>query len=426
LRDLTARDFLILMTIGQTGISHPSLAAMVDTIQAKISREALHQRFTVEAVNFMYACLQDVLNHKIDSLTTLKTACLKHFKRVMIVDSTSWDINPKLSGAFPGYGGKASAANCKAQVIYDYKQGELEFFDLTKGTRPDNNYSASLSKQVEPGDLLISDLGYFCLKTFNQIKTKGAWFLSRLLVITALSDPKDGKVIDLKKTLNNQPGNLCELQVIMGGRENSQVKCRLIAWKVPEDVANKRRHKLRKEAAKKGRQPTQFQLTMCAWTIMVTNAPQKVLPAEKIRPLYSLRWQIELLFKQMKSVLTIDHSNTANQNRFRCEVFGKLIMSILIHRIHAYYNIRFWNTNRQELSFDKLYKRIKDIAPVLLFCILQSSSKAIAYLNDKIPLLLKNCCKLKQPSRKSSLESLEFDFGSIHVGKLNDNNNLAA
>jgi len=55
-RNLAARDFLILMTIGQLGMKHPSLAAMVDAIRARISREALHQRFTEEAAS-VYDCM---------------------------------------------------------------------------------------------------------------------------------------------------------------------------------------------------------------------------------------------------------------------------------------------------------------------------------------------------------------------------------
>lgn len=38
---------------------------------------------------------------------------------------------------------------------------------------------------------------------------------------------------------------------------------------------------------------------------MVTNVPREWLPPEMVRHLYMLRWQIELLFKQLKSVLAI-------------------------------------------------------------------------------------------------------------------------
>ena len=52
------------MTVGQLALKHPSLAAMTQAIEAKISREALHQRFTLQAVLFMRNCLNNALRQK--------------------------------------------------------------------------------------------------------------------------------------------------------------------------------------------------------------------------------------------------------------------------------------------------------------------------------------------------------------------------
>jgi hypothetical protein len=38
---------------------------------------------------------------------------------------------------------------------------------------------------------------------------------------------------------------------------------------------------------------------MCDWTLLTTNIPQRWLPVEMARALYTVRWQIELLFKQV-------------------------------------------------------------------------------------------------------------------------------
>jgi len=140
---------------------------------------------------------------------------------------------------------------------------------------------------------------------------------------------------------------------------------------------------------------------------MVTNAPEGWLPPEMARPLYSLRWQVELLFKQIKTVLCIHKSNTSKENRLLCEIYGKLIMAVLIHRIHADINIRLWNTSRRELSMEKLYKRIQERAFILLDLILMSIRKAIDYLRDEIPRLIKNCMKSCQRSRRTTLESID-------------------
>ena len=411
-RDLSAKDFLILMTIGQLGIKHTSLAAMVDAIKSRISREALHQRFTESAVDYIKKCVQYVLKQKVSQIITIKTKLLKHFTRVFIVDSSSWDVEPKLADIFGGSGGSASAANCKLQAFYEYKCGELSFFEMTSGIRPDSNYTHQLSSHIRSNDLLITDLGYFCLKTFHDIDIKGAFFLSRFLVGTKLFDAKTGSPMELSRMLKSLSGNTYQFSVIMGSGKNTQVSCRLICLRVSEQIANERRRRLKKMAKKRGRMPSQLHLALCDWTLMVTNIPESWLATEMVRPFYSLRWQIELLFKQIKSVLCIHHNNTGNVHRLRCEVYGKLIMAVFIHRIHSAFNGRLWNLSRREVSMDKLYKRIQERAFIILRIILISVSKACDYLAAEIPRLIKNCMKSQQLSRKTTLEILEYGFRS--------------
>ena len=144
---------------------------------------------------------------------------------------------------------------------------------------------------------------------------------------------------------------------------------------------------------------------------MITNVPKEWLPPEKVRPFYSLRWQIELLFKQLKSVLRINHCATGKEPRLRCELLGKLIMAIMIHRIHACFNISMWNAKRHEISMEKLYKRIQERAFTLTTLLLISPKRARQYLASELDRLMNNCRKLKQKSRLSSLDALHVDNG---------------
>ena len=217
-----------------------------------------------------------------------------------------------------------------------------------------------------------------------------------------------GSAIELGRMLKSLSGNAYQFSVIMGSKKSTRVHCRLICLRVSEQIANERRRRLKKEAKKKGRTPSQLHLALCDWILMVTNIPESWLPAEMVRPFYSLRWQIELLFKQIKTVLCIHHTNTGNVHRLRCEVYGKLIMAVFIHRIHAVFNGRLWNLHRREVSMDKLYKRIQERAFIVLRFILISVGEACDYLAAEIPRLIKNCMKSHQLSRKTTLEILEY------------------
>jgi hypothetical protein len=397
-------------------MKHPSLAGMVSAISVPMTREAMHARFTPQAEALLGTCLQYALNQGVIKETQpIKTALLDPFKRVLIFDSSSWDVDPHLADVLPGSGGGASAANCKLQVGYEYKHGELGFFKIDPGTRPDNAYTTQLPAFLQAGDLALFDQGYFKLETLSQIAQKGAFFLTRFLVKTTVrnAETSEADPIDLEDVLYRLPGDSCEFQVIMGGRQGSpEVRCRLICLRVSEKVASERRRKLLKEAHKKGRTPSNKHLALCNWTLLATNVPETDLPIEIAWRLYSLRWQIELLFKQLKSVLAIHRSQTRkNESRLKCEVYGKLILAVLIHRVHAFLNSLFWNQAHRELSFDKFYKRIQERAFTILMQILDSVPKAAQYLCAQTRSIATNCLKLKQRSRQSTLEMLAGNTG---------------
>ena len=395
------------MTVGQLSLKHPSLAAMVQAIEAKLSREGLHQRFTPQAVQFMHHCLGEALCRKFAASKGIDAALLRPFRRVLIFDSSSWDIDPKLQAVLPGSGGGASDANCKLQAGYEYKHGELGFLQISPGTKPDQAYSPTLPDFVDKGDLVLTDQGYFKVKTFRQYNEKGAFFLSRFLVQTTLRSAETLDPINLAAVLKRCNANVLELNVIMGKDQDEQTTCRLICMRVSQPVADQRRHKLLKEARKKGRTPSQPHLDLCDWTSLVTNVASDLLPAPIAYSLYGLRWQIELLFKQLKSSLRIHQSKTSRESRLLCELYGKLLTAVLIHRVHGFLQGNLWNSQRREVSFDKFHKRFQERAFLLLRQFLLSLKSAINYLRAEIPRLLNACLKAHQPSRQTTLQRLD-------------------
>lgn len=390
-RRLKALDFLVLMTFGIAGMVHPSLAGMVDAIRANMSREALHLRFTPYAVAFMQRCVEFVLKQRINSCSTIRTDLLSHYTSVKIFDSSSWGINSALSAILPGSGGNASTASCKVQVCYEYLRGTLSFFDIVAGKKPDHAYADDLDQHIAPGELLMADLGYFRLDVLSAIIRKAAYFVFRLHPSAALFAPATGRQINLATLLRTLTKQAYECDVLIGAKEINRVKCRLICLRVSDEIAARRRSAIRQNARKKGRTPSQESLFLAGWILMVTNTPREWLPADMVRPLYALRWQIELLFRQLKSTLRMPKSVTGNEHRLRCEILGKLIVAILVHRMHAELNAKLWRSQRQEVSMEKLYKRITERAFIIAAKLCTSVSKATAYLQNQMEIFKKSC-----------------------------------
>jgi hypothetical protein len=100
-----------------------------------------------------------------------------------------------------------------------------------------------------------------------------------------------------------------------------------------------------------------------------------------------------------KDIFTIEH-------RLRCELWGRLIVAVLIHHVHRVINTKLWNSEKKELSFDKLWKRIQERAFLIMELLVENTQKAIEYIQNEISRLWKCCMKLTQFSRRSSIQNL--------------------
>ena len=63
--------------------------------------------------------------------------------------------------------------------------------------------------------------------------------------------------------------------------------------------------------------------------IVGTSLPVEGYPAQEILAIYRLRWQIELAFKRLKSLLHIDKLPTYTQDASRSWLYAHLIMALL-------------------------------------------------------------------------------------------------
>ena len=400
-RQLKPFDFLSLMVFASWSMIAPSLEALASELEGTFSRVALHHRFTRQASEFLWKCLAWVIEHGQQFQLVLQTQLLKPFPRVLIHDSSSWDLPPSLAGVFPGSGGSASPANCKVQLTYEVKRGCLQALQLTAGNRPDQSFRP---QGLQAGDLILADLGFFSLRFFAGLARQQAYFLSRFLIGTQLWSAPTGRLMNLPTLLKKASGQAYQHPVLMGA--GHRLPCRLICLRVPALVVQQRRRRLRQTARKKGRTPSPLHLALCAWTLLVTNAPERLLPASKLYTLYRLRWQVELIFKQFKSVLRIHHCHTSRPHRLLCELYGKWIAAVLVHALHGSLNADLWNQQGQEVSFDKLWKRIQQRALSLAKASLHPLHFTRCLL-QQLPQLLRSCLKCRQPSRPSSLEQLD-------------------
>ena len=136
------------------------------------------------------------------------------------------------------------------------------------------------------------------------------------------------------RRLAPRPGDIVRLPVLM--TESDRVPCFLVAQRVPQNVADERRRKLKRKHKEQGfKPPGERYLQLQDWTILVTNLPESEVGNRDLFKWYLMRWRIELIFKACKShtgMLRIVGHKT-NQHHARALVLTwVLAMIILAHR----------------------------------------------------------------------------------------------
>jgi IS4 transposase len=108
---------------------------------------------------------------------------------------------------------------------------------------------------------------------------------------------------------------------------------RLIILRKSPEATEAARNKLRREAPRKQKKLDPRSLVAAEFLIVATSLPGEQYPAEEVLAVYRLRWQIELAFKRLKSLLHIDRLPTFTVEASRSWLYAHLILALLCDEI---------------------------------------------------------------------------------------------
>jgi len=315
-----------------------ALCQMGKVVGLEITPQGLDQRFNEAASRCLCQVLQAAVGEMLEA-EAVAIPLLERFKGVYVEDSSSVTLPESLSSVWLGCGGNRQRPNgaVKLQVRWDMLRGGMDGPHLTDG-RTHDRVASTLSHPLPEGSLMIRDLGYWKLESFDQISQAGGYWLSRAQAQTAFFD-EQGRQWGQADYVRQQQADSFDIPVELGVKQ--RLPARLVGFRMPPAVAAERRRKLKTACKRKGQTLSADRLALCDWTLFVTNLlPDQLTPAE-ILVLARLRWQIELLFKLWKSHGHIDKSRSAKPWRILCELYAKLIGMLIQHWVFLMSNWRF-------------------------------------------------------------------------------------
>jgi len=287
-----------------------------------LSISSFYDRFTPEMVDFLRRCVLHAIEFQAQQTGRVLDDKLKRFKDLVIQDSTIIRLHESLAKIWPAARTKKIAAGVKVSCIVS------AVADSPKSVRiyPERTSEAKILR-LGPwlrDRILLIDLGYFKYLFFDRIDRYGGYFVSRL------KGNANPRIVGVNRKCR---GN--SIDVV--GKKLRDVLPRLKREIL--DVEVEVEFKRRKYKGKQSTVKRRFRM-VCAFNsesgkyhTYLTNIRVDILSAEEIALLYGARWEIELIFKELKSHYRMDLIPSANPNIVRCLIWVAILTLMCSRRI---------------------------------------------------------------------------------------------
>lgn len=203
----------------------------------------------------------------------------------------------------------------------------IEGIDLT-----DASGSERLERFASPAEqIVLADRAYAHQPGLGVLLASGArcvirltW--SNLCLEDAQSQP--WQVTDWLRQAFAAPQTQCQEQTVYLPGPHTPV--RVCAVRLAPEKAALAVQRARRQAEKKGHTPDARTLIMAQFVVVLTNLSAQVWTPRQVLDLYRVRWQVELFFKRLKSILYLDHLRARKPPLAQTYLLGKLLAACLL------------------------------------------------------------------------------------------------
>jgi hypothetical protein len=224
-------------------------------------------------------------------------------KRLYIMDSTTISLFKDILrgvGRNPKEGKKKGGI--KAHTIIKSSENVPCLVRYSEAVRHDHMFLDEVFK-LEAGSIITFDKGYVDYATYEAFTKSKIWYVTRL---------KDNALYQARKEFNipdtADSGVLKDEEIVLLYGENKQNK-----------------HRARRIAYWDSENERLFEF--------ITNNFE--LPAEKIALIYKKRWQIELLFRQLKQNFPLKYFLGDNENAIEIQIWTAMLANLLITLVRS-------------------------------------------------------------------------------------------
>ena len=184
-------------------------------------------------------------------------------------------------------------------------------------------------------ECLIGDRAYSKAPGIAHAVRQGGVVIIRLNTRSLPLFHRTGQAFDLLSALSplQTPGVPLEWPIALHLPDDAVRDARLCALRKDETAIALAHKRLRRSASRGGRtiQPTTVEFAK--FLLVVTTVPGTCLSTAQILEWYRVRWQIELVFKRLKSLANLGALPMRNDDSARAWLYGKLLVALLVEKL---------------------------------------------------------------------------------------------
>lgn len=217
------------------------------------------------------------------------------------------------------------------RLHYSLRAPELvcDHFEITDGRGPE-----SLARFVfQPDEVVLVDRGYCHRAAVAQVLDTGANVVLRLI-------PSNFPLLDGNGNPFHVLDHVKSMKVgaIMGREvwfqhDGWQRPMRLCILRKPDTATAQARKRLLRKATRNGSRPRENSLQNAAYVMILTSLPEAEFSDSAVLDLYRCRWQIELAFKRLKSLLQAGHVPKSSDPTAKAWMQAKILTALLIESL---------------------------------------------------------------------------------------------
>ncbi|MDI7267524.1 MAG: transposase, partial [Myxococcota bacterium] len=189
--------------------------------------------------------------------------------------------------------------------------------------------------KVVENDIYVGDRAYGTPKGVGHVVSGGGIPLVRITTSGLPLSTADGERIDLLGVARSlQPGQMLDLDASAKTPQVGAVAGRLCIYALSEEDARRAERRVQRCANRKRGRPAGVRAVEASRYIFIfTTAPRSLMSVGQVFACYRLRWQVELAFKLMKTVLHFGKLPNHRDDTARTWLLAKLINALLLDRL---------------------------------------------------------------------------------------------